>query len=78
MSKTSRIKLSKERWEYLKKLHPSKGKYIHTSVKAGMVIDPRGKEFPPIPMVMRPGDTYNVGRNKAKREKKSNIGQNHE
>lgn len=58
--------LPKERWEYLKSLKVV-GSYTHISCKAGMIDNPLGKEFPKIPYVDRPGNTYNVGRNKEKR-----------
>lgn len=46
-------------------------RYFHISCKAGMRPDPRGNAFPAIPWVQKPGITYNVGRNEAKRERRA-------
>jgi hypothetical protein len=43
-------------------------RYLHTSCKAYMVPNPESTQLPMIPYTQRPGITYNVGRNKAKRE----------
>lgn len=43
---------------------------FHTSAKVAMVPNPDGPLLPAIPRVQKPGVTYNVGRNKTKRERK--------
>ena len=67
----SRTGLSAKRWNYLKNLKSTNPTYKHVSAEVSMVPNPLGKMLNPIPMVTRPGTTYNVGRNKAKREKKA-------
>lgn len=67
----SRTGMTIERWNYLKKLAPSKGTYKHVSAEVSMIPNPLDSVLPPIPMVTRPGTTYNVGRNKTKRENRS-------
>lgn len=67
----SRTGLSAKRWSYLKNLNATNPTYKHVSAEVSMVPNPLGKMLNPIPMVTRPGTTYNVGRNKAKREKKT-------
>ena len=67
----SRTGMSAKHWDYLKGLKATNPKYKHTSAEVSMVANPLGKMLNPIPMVTRPGTTYNVGRNKAKHEKKA-------
>lgn len=67
----SRTGLSAKRWNYLKNLKVTNPTYKHVSAEVSMVPNPLGKMLNPIPMVTRPGTTYNVGRNKAKHEKKA-------
>jgi hypothetical protein len=43
-------------------------RYLHVSCEAYMTPNPLGANLPTIPYIQRPGVTYNVGRNKAKRE----------
>ncbi len=66
--------MNRNRWQYLKDLAPSAPRMVHQSAAAGMVPDPRsaitGFALPLIPWVERPGKTYNVGRNRAKRERR--------
>lgn len=66
-----------KRWCYLKELKATNPKYLHVSAEVSMVPNPLGKMLDPIPMVNRPGETYNIGRNKAKREKKAMRGNKH-
>lgn len=64
------------RWSYLKALHPSRGRYLHVSArvvrnplahKAELAHKPLyGPQF-----VVAKGTTYNIGRNKAKRERRA-------
>lgn len=61
------MSLSKERWEYLKALKPAAPRYIHVSKDAKMIPHPTIPEQW-VPWVAPHGTTYNVGRNKAKRE----------
>jgi hypothetical protein len=49
----------------------SNQRWLHVSCKAYMGDHPLGPEFPAIPYIQRPGITYDVGRNKAKREKRA-------
>lgn len=56
------------RWNYLKALTPPAPRYLHTSAAVAMLPHPTDPLMPPIPWTQRPGVTYNVGRNKAKRE----------
>lgn len=52
-------------------------RYIHVACRAYMVPNPEHTDEKPLPPNMRllpfvePGDTYNVGRNAAKREKRA-------
>lgn len=63
------------RWKYLKNLKPASPRMVHESCIAFMAPDPRsaivGFELPRIPTIVPTGGTYNVGRNKAKREKRA-------
>ena len=54
----------------LGRLQRERGVLIHMSADSGMIPDPRGKSFPWIPWRTPKGEgvTYNIGRNKAKRE----------
>lgn len=64
------------RWAYLKSLHPSRGHYLHISapiirnplaVKAELAHEPfQGPRW-----VIGRTSTYNMGRNKAKRERRA-------
>ena len=66
----SRTGQTAKRWKYLKEKKATNPSYKHISAEVSLIPNPLGKMFPPIPMVSRPGKTYDVGRNKAKREKK--------
>jgi len=70
----SRTGMTAKRWDYLKNLSVINPKYVHVSAKASMIKNPLDSALPPIPMVTRPGTTYSIGKNKAKREKKLNRG----
>lgn len=63
--------MSAKRWKYLKELKAINPTYKHVSAEVSMIPNPLGKMLDPIPMISRPGKTYNVGRNKAKREKEA-------
>lgn len=67
----SRTGQTAKRWKYLKEKKATNPSYKHISAEVSMIPNPLGEMFPPIPMVTRPGNTYSVGRNKAKREKKA-------
>jgi hypothetical protein len=45
-------------------------RYLHVSCDAYMTPDPAGQALPMIPYI-GPGTTYNVGRNRAKRERRA-------
>lgn len=63
-------KISQERWNRIKSIGLSAGRYVHTSCIAKMIPDPKFLGDPIIaPMVpfVSKGTTYNVGRNKIKR-----------
>lgn len=62
------------RWAYLKALRPSRGEMVHRSVNAFMVANPEGAHLPTVPVIAYPGKTFNVGRNKAKRERRAMFG----
>lgn len=42
----------------LRKFLQGRERYLHVSARAGMNPDPRGKHFPMIPWVEKPGSTY--------------------
>lgn len=68
----SKIKnpLPPKRWAYLKALRPDEPRMFHLSCVAYMAANPAGPMLPSVPIVEK-GDTYNVGRNKAKRERRA-------
>lgn len=68
----SRTGMAAKRWWYLKNLNAINPTYKHVSAEVSLVPNPLGAMLDPVPMVTRPGTTYNIGRNKAKREKKAN------
>jgi hypothetical protein len=71
MSKNvSRTGMSRKRWEYLKALHPAEPRYLHVSARISFRANPLNPIMSPVPFVVRPGVTYNVGRNKAKRDRR--------
>lgn len=70
-SARSRTGMTRARWAYLKALRPAPPKYLHISAYARMVPNPINPLWPPVPWVQRPGVTYDVGRNKAKRAKRA-------
>ena len=74
LNKTKVKKLSPARWQYIKLLRPGAGNMVHRSVDAFMVSNPEGAHLPAIPVIRYPGKTYNVGRNKAKRERRAMFG----
>jgi|SRR6185437_9508186 len=67
----SRTGQTAKHWKYLKEKKATNPTYKHVSAEVSMIPNPLGEMLPPIPMVSRPGNTYNIGRNKAKREKKA-------
>lgn len=68
----SRTGMTAKRWNYLKDLKAINPSYKHISAEVSLVPNPLGKMLDPIPMVTRPGTTYNIGRNKAKRIERKN------
>lgn len=68
----SRTGMAAKRWNYLKNLKATNPTYAHVSATVSMVPNPLSKALDEIPMVTRPGTTYNAGKNKAKREKRAN------
>jgi len=65
--------MTPNRWKYIKALQPSAGRMVHVSAEARMIdvpIDLKDPEGPTkrIPWIQKPGNTFNEGRNKAKRE----------
>ena len=58
--------MNTDRWNYLKALSPPAPRYLHVSCDAAMIPNPLIPGMK-MPWVERPGKTYNVGRNKAKR-----------
>lgn len=57
--------MTQHRWRYLKALRPEPPRMVHISKHAWMQRSASGVMSP---MVQRHGETYNVGRNAAKRE----------
>lgn len=45
--------------------------YLHISCEARMVLNPIDPMLPPLPWIQKPGVTYDIGRNKAKRERRA-------
>ncbi len=70
-ARKNRDVMTDARWARIKSLPANTARYFHTSCRAGMRGDPRGIGYPAIPYVEKPGTTYNVGRNMAKRERKA-------
>lgn len=67
--------LSPKRWAYLKQLHPSPGRYLHTSCRIvrhplAALAEQQNKVYLGPQYVATTGTTYNVGSNKAKRAKR--------
>ena len=62
--------MTRERWAYLKTLRPGRGEYLHVSAAVRM-IPQKNPMLPWIPWTQKPGITYDVGRNKAKRERRA-------
>lgn len=56
-----------KRIQAMRENKPGAGRYFHISAHVSMRSDPRGATFPKIPTIAKPGKTYNVGRNAAKR-----------
>ena len=67
---TSRTGMTESRWAYLKALRPGFGRYLHVSRGLTPVKGADGiVRLTPWPKGQ--GKTYNVGRNKAKREERA-------
>lgn len=62
--------ITPKRWQYLKGLGLGPGKMIHQSAAVAMIPHPNPM-IPPTPWVQRPGITYDVGRNAAKRDRRN-------
>lgn len=62
--------ISAKRWQYLKGLGLGPGRMLHKSAEVAMIPHPTNPMIPPTPWIQKPGETYNVGRNKAKRERR--------
>ncbi len=60
-------KISAERWAYLKSIGVGRGKLIHESAAVAMIPHPTNPMLPSTPWIEKPGHTYDIGRNKAKR-----------
>lgn len=70
----SRTGMTMARWAYLKALRPSFGKYLHISNffvpnPAAAIAKANGKPFFGPQHVLTHGKTYNIGRDKAERER---------
>jgi len=72
MSHSKRVapSLTPARWQYLKGLGLGSGRMIHQSAAVAMIPHPTNPMIPPTPWIEKPGHTFNVGRNKAKRERR--------
>jgi hypothetical protein len=73
MSAHVAVPLPKKRWAYLKALQPSRGRYLHISARIcrnplAAKAELAKKPFYGPHFVAEKGTTYNIGRNKAKRE----------
>lgn len=62
--------MNKSRWQYLKSLTVGPGRYAHMSAAVRMLPNPAGDHLPLVPWIERPGHTYDVGRNAAKRARR--------
>lgn len=66
--------LTKARWAHIKALRVGRGDMVHQSAEVAMLPNKGGAHLPRIPWIQRPGITYDVGRNKAKRERRAMFG----
>jgi len=62
--------MSQKRWARIKRLAPNTSRYLHTSCNVAMLANPDPMK-PRIPWIEKPGHTYNVGSNAAKRAKRA-------
>lgn len=62
---------TRTKWLRIRALKPSEPRYLHVSAKVAMHPNPLGRHMPMLPWIQRPGTTFNVGRNKAKHEKRA-------
>lgn len=62
--------MSPARWQYLKALRPHPSRLIHQSAAVAMIPNPIDPLAPPLPWIEKPGHTYSVGRNAAKRARR--------
>lgn len=57
--------MNKARWKYIKRLVPPAPRYLHVSTNFKVVQTRFGPEL----VLVKPGITYDIGRNEAKRQK---------
>lgn len=62
--------MPRKQWERMKLIDVGPGRYIHVSAAVQMRPVPFGAGIQYAPWVQKPGETYNVGRNKAKRARR--------
>lgn len=75
---TSHTGMTTARWKYLKALHPSEPRYLHLSAEiirnpAAILAEVNKKPFFGPQYIFGRRWTYNVGRNKAKRERRAAL-----
>jgi hypothetical protein len=71
----NRDNMTSERWDRIKAIRLPRGRMVHKSCHATMIPDPNSAidsvARPMIPYIQKPGITYNVGRNAAKRARRA-------